>query len=758
MWRGPRRHLSAGLFVVVAFTTILMLLPGLPFLPPVLPQPTAAAAATGALLGAPGAAGSSGELNLSITAAPSTICASGQGTCSAGTELSRVTMQAVAPPLGTSAWPAVQIVFVVETTPFDGVFDVPLSDYTPGWNQPWYLCQAGAVYISCGGDNSVEAFIGNAGQVAQAIQAANPMTRISFGLVDYFATHDAWDDGDGNAYHVDVGNFVSAADFAQSVHNTLQTRVLNGTYILDSSGLGDNFLHSSAITALYGTLVGAGIDWANDAHHVIVWLGSSSPRDPNYPVDYCPSISAHVPSNVTSALDPACFAPTCEPSYDFGNGVVSPQCEGWTTSQDGNPEDSIAALAQSAPPCVQSLGGNCTIDTLQTAGGSSEIFWNYNWTQTGSATSACSEFLSWRPLRCTPDGLITTQAVLNSSNASFRASCALASTTGGSWDGGPWLALNVLPNDTPVKNQCRGVQGDLAVSQQGGVPPIAATDEYCNQDSWTACGNFFITENPALVGALSSVGLGQPTASIAVLGAPSKPFFQFVPFGSIELAPNPSVSIACHRSAGYPTGCEVTPRFLSDQGREYLAMNWSDDPNLNVMQPNDTWSASFYVEATGPPFETPVPVDACITPACEANGSGAVGGLYSWAAYVTAGANASENDSFPLARLIVEPLMSSSSPSSSAPPPPPANGVPPPVPSPIPVPTPVPIPVVVATVAVTPVVSLQVVAAGVLAAGFTRAALRLKPVAVRSPVKNVSPVSRFDQRSQAESERFTRTG
>ena len=658
---------------------------------------------------------------------------------------------------GTLAWPAVQIVFVVETTPFDGVFDVPLSEYRPGW-QPWFLCQAGAVYILCGSDNTVEAFLGNAGHIAQAIQAAHPSTRVSFGLVDYFSTRDAWDDGDGSVYNVDVGQFVSASEFAGAVHDTLQTRVLNGTYILNSSNLGDNFLHSSAITALYGTLEGAGIGWSNDAHHVIVWIGSASPRDPSYPTDYCPSISPHAPANVSSPTDPTCFAPTCEPSYDFGGGLVSPQCEGWTNSTDGNPADSIAALAQTAPACTESLGGSCTIDALQTGGGPSEVFWNYNWSQTGSSTALCGDFYVWKASQCTPDGLVTTQEVLASSNASLRASCDLALATGGSWDGGPWLAMND-PNNNPVKNECNGVQGTLQAGSQGGTPPIAATIEYCSQDSWTGCGNFFITENPPLVAALSSIGLGQPTASIALFGATSKPFFQFVPFGSIELAPNPSVTVACHRSAGYPTGCEVAPRFLSEQGREYLAMNWSDDPNLNVMQPNDTWIASFYVEATGPPFETPVPVDACITQACLGNGSGAIGGLFTWAAFTTAEGNDSQNVSFPLAKVTVEELGSSTSPSNTAPPPPPSVGIPPPVVLPTPVSTPVPVSLpVAASAGATGVLSVSATAVGILAAGFARVFLRGRatsvPVVMRVSAKP-APKSRFTT-DRAEEERAER--
>src|SRR5258708_31163151 len=41
-----------------------------------------------------------------------------------------------------------------------------------------------------------------------------------------------------------------------------------------------------------------------------------------------------------------------------------PNCEGWVTSQDGNANDSIAALTKTSSSCTNSVGGSCTIDVI----------------------------------------------------------------------------------------------------------------------------------------------------------------------------------------------------------------------------------------------------------------------------------------------------------------------------------------------------------------------------------------------------------
>ena len=216
----------------------------------------------------------------------------------------------------------------------------------------------------CEESNGVPFFAAHAGTIAAAVVAAHPGNRFTFGLVAYFATFDKWDNGQGFAYSVEVGTPVPEAGFGGAVNSSLVNRTLGGEHYLSGSDLAENFLHSSSITALYGVLTGAGVAWPNDTHHVLVWIGSTAPRDPNYPVSYCPSPAASVPGNVTcTAGNAANFtAPICEPSYAFSSaGITSPQCEGWTTGPNGSSEDSIANLAHTASECTGSLGAVCTI-------------------------------------------------------------------------------------------------------------------------------------------------------------------------------------------------------------------------------------------------------------------------------------------------------------------------------------------------------------------------------------------------------------
>src|SRR5262249_36912209 len=151
---------------------------------------------------------------------------------------------------------------------------------------------------ACEESNGVPFFMANAGAIANAIAAANPHTTVSFAMVDYFATLYDWDDGDGAEYHVDVPQFVAAKDFGAAEASSFNSLVMRNSYTYGDSDFSDNFLHSSSITALFGTIIGSGLDWSNDTHHVIVWMGSSAPRDPSYTQNYCVSPSSWVGTNL----------------------------------------------------------------------------------------------------------------------------------------------------------------------------------------------------------------------------------------------------------------------------------------------------------------------------------------------------------------------------------------------------------------------------------------------------------------------------
>ncbi|MCI4328610.1 MAG: hypothetical protein L3J86_03400, partial [Thermoplasmata archaeon] len=289
---------------------------------------------------------STSTLSLQIGTTPQAICAQNGTGCNAGTNTARVTLSAAAINAPAPFWPDVQVAFIIETTAYDGVFDHYNSFYG---QDPCAAATSGQGPV-CEESNGVPFFIANSGSVASAIQAANPHSNVSFALVDFFGTDCGdWDDcGDGYKYHVDIPTFIPTEDFGDAVRSTFQAEVLGGGWD-GIFGLDDNFLHSPSITALYGTIIGSGLDWSPASHHVIVLIGSTAPRDPSYAENYWVSSFDHCCSGITAD------GWTCEPAYQFANGA-SPNCEGWVRSQDGNPNDSIAGLAHTASQCTESIG------------------------------------------------------------------------------------------------------------------------------------------------------------------------------------------------------------------------------------------------------------------------------------------------------------------------------------------------------------------------------------------------------------------
>lgn len=642
-----------------------------------------------------------GGLALSIASSQPQICLNDSSGCAAGVGDSLVRLTATANASSSGAWAAVQVVFVLETTPYDGVYDPTAG--VPG-NDTCAVSDPGSSLV-CEESNSVPFFVANAGAVASAIAGAHPGTRFTFGLVDYFATHDAWDDGDGFQYHVDVGTPVPASEFGADVSASISgSGLIDGAY-LAGSDLADNFLHSSSITALYGTLSGAGIGWASDTHHVIVWIGSTAPQDPNYPENYCVSPTAYVPNNATctSSIAVNYTAPTCEPSYSFAaGGIASPRCEGWVQSQDAVAGDSIAGLARTAPTCSGSLGGNCTVDAIDA------------WTLTTDAYS-----IDW-PHRS--GGGPGSNPVAADASSILDAGCDLAVATGGTWDG---------PGDYTCAN---GDTGTLKYVQHG---PYSAPN----------------TTNPTLQAALTEIGLGAPPLSVSAFGG-SGSMFAFATTGNVEIDPDFSPDATCQNVSGTPTTCQHIPSIVHVGGRSVLEWNWSTDPNSNALYQGDTWTALIQVMATGPPFGVPVPIDACETTQCVQNGSVPAGGFYTSAMYLQPGSASPVSRSFPLARVTVV-LEGPGSGSSSSPPPAPGAGIPPPVLAPTPIVTPTPAPVVAPSAVASGLVSIQATAAGFLAAGFARITLRPRKVSMRVAVKGQVPnrKSLFDNGAQTSSER-----
>jgi hypothetical protein len=641
----------------------------------------------------PAVGSGTGALTLGISVTPGIICVSNNLACPSDEQDARVTMQVVAPDLVTTSYPAVQVVFLLETTLYDGVYDGSLG--VPGRE----YCADSSAHQPCEESNGVPFFVANAGAIAAGIASANPRSSVTFGLVNFFATGDAYDKPadasaqglESIAYRVDVGAPVPADEFESQVVSTFQSNVLGGGYVDSGVNFGNNFLHSDSITALYGVLLGYGIDWDPNAHHVLVIIGSTAPRAPAYVQNYCVSPSA--------AWRYACFgsagpdSSSCEPSYDFGVGV-SPDCVGWVFSPDGNENDSIAGLTRVAPACLDSLGKRCTIDVIDL------------WTTPTDPYSA-----GW-PAAANggPGGPDVVQNVARV----LTAGCDLAAATGGTWDGPSFFSCS------------NGAIGDLAFVPHG---PANTPD----------------LGNPTLLSAFRGVGFGPTTTDVIATGT-NQSMFRFVPFANVRPAPNLQPTTQCLTPYGSIGSCPG-PTYDNGTGFESLNWNWSNTPSDNILYGGDEWVASFNVIAVGPPYGT-VPVDACVTSACAAAGSGRVGGTYTVARYIPGTATFEVNESFPVTelRIVYGPQVPAPTPAV-----PPVAGLPPPPPVP-------PLPVVTSPVPAStglgsiPTVSIQALGAGFLGAGFTRVAQRNRPMAVgqanlarRGPRRKTprGPVGRF---------------
>jgi hypothetical protein len=620
-----------------------------------------------------------GTLQLGVTDSPSTICAYQLASCSAGIGESRVTLSAYAGGAGFLAWPAVQVAFVIETTDYDGVYDPNAGD--PG-SDP---CAGSGTQTLCEESNGVPFFIAHAQDIANAIAAANPHSKVSFAMVDYFASLDyPFDDGDGDEYHVDIQQFVPSQDFGSTVVSTFQAQVLGGGWVYGDSDMSDNQLHSSVITAMYGTIIGSGLTWSNNTHHVIVWMGSTAPEDPNYVQNYCVSAS-------DAALGPGCSAsPTCEPAHQFLDGS-SPKCEGWIRTQDGNANDSIAQLAKTSPTCTDSIGGVCTVDTIDL------------WT---TPTDPLSK--GWPTGRANggPGG----SAVVQNVQHVLLAGCDMAAATGGTWDG---PAFFTCPN---------GQQGTLQYVPHG---PVTKPN----------------TNNPTLLIAFRQIGFG-PILETQVASGSNRPIFTFVPFGHIAFAPDLNPTQTCQRHGIDLKGCGA-PKAYFQNAIHYLGWNWSTNKSQNTMFIGDSWTASFNVYATGGPFTT-VPLHACITAACKAAGSTALNGFYSSASFVPFTNTSVVTESFPLALITVQ-LTPGIGPVGAPPPPPPP--VPPGIPIVAPTAVGVPQQIGIGNQVGVANLSLQAASAGFLGAGFVRVQMKNKPIAMRVAAKAGPMTSKFESAS-----------
>lgn len=387
----PRAFGVALLFAALALTAARA--PSTAVTPPAVRIDAGASGVVVAMGGVPATSGGGYVVVEGASQSRSAVCGFGSADCPAGAGAVHVGLSvSFSGARGPLSFDRVDVAFVLETTPYDGVADYPGNG----------SCAPAAMGL-CNEGDSVPTFDSYSATILSAIQASHPESHVAFGLVDGFAAYDHQDDGDGSPFHVDIPNFTSSPQaFASELNLTLRTTVLTSDDILNDSDLADNVLHGSQISAIYGTIAGGALNWTSPAHRVVVWIGSTAPRDPSYPENY---------SNWnTTCTGTSCFSPTCEPSRTFASGAAFPDCEGWVDSQDGNASHSIAALARSSEACVDSAGFSCTIDVVN------------------PRTVPTDPGLQGWGLRNGTLARTDTRNILD-------AGCDLSRATGGSWDG-----------------------------------------------------------------------------------------------------------------------------------------------------------------------------------------------------------------------------------------------------------------------------------------------------------------------------------
>ena len=221
---------------------------------------------------------------------------------------------------------------------------------------------------------------------------------------------------------------------------------------------------------------------------------------------------------------------------------------------------------------------------------------------------------------------------------------------------------------------------------------------------------------------------------LPALGA-ADPTLTYVGWASVSASVPTNDTVTCGAMVVRGIECPSKPITGSaGQGLTSFSWVWASSAGTPYLAPGDWWTIRITISALAPPYGI-TPVDRCATTVCRST-EGPSSSPYSSLQYNAFGSTQSESSSLPLATINVLYPASSSAPSPPLPPPPPPalpGPLPVGVPAPVPVATPIPapIPAGVATV-VSP--SGASALAGIIAAGGTRAALRMNAQRVRVPV------------------------
>jgi hypothetical protein len=480
----------------------------------------------------------------------------------------------------TTIIPWVQVVFVLETTAFDGVYDPTQGDYGQDGNNTAGLCTG-----PCAESDGIPFFVNNVANIVQGITLKNMgvtnSPHVTFSLVDYFSNYDknnpnadSHDDGDGSEYNVDVSTFEPATTFASTVTTMATTNpspLFGGgctasgwdyaNHFYCDSDFSDNFLQTSMITAIYGGLHGSGLGWVNNSttDHVVVWMGSSLPRDPTYPGYWCATHNDESRAATGCPDDPT---KTAEPTYTYGSGIVEPAGE------------TIAGLATIAKH------EHVLIDTIDLPNGMTEL------TPPSPKVTGDTDYVE----STAGEKTAATDDVTNI----LQAGCDLAKDTGGSWEG-------PTPSSSGVSFTCSAA---ATGNSDGNL-----TDTWCAYTSSKGCWPSW-SSNPSLAWALTNINFPPTKVTFNVTGWMKEDSFTFGPATGYSLNTSWMTFYCYHNGVDISSLCKAAANHPMGSGG--YAWEWP----YGEMFPSDIWSVSFNmtVDANYPTSEENLsePVDNCL--------------------------------------------------------------------------------------------------------------------------------------------------
>lgn len=575
---GSRGALRTGLVLVVAVMALLAILSvnlfptgsastsvtaptsnGPPIRTAVTPATT-----TGSTCASTHVAGTDPQLLPALCVSPTILCNPGSAACANYTSTSKVHLW-VNSTQNSTIIPWVQVVFVLETTVYDGVYDPSQGDYG---TDP---CSA-----PCAESDGVPYFLSNVAAITQGITDKNvgvkDSSHVTFSLIDYFSNYnpsdpstDSHDDGDGSEYNVDVSTFQDATTFSNTVTtmaNKDPSPLFGGgcpssgwnykTHVYCDSDFSDNFLQASMITALYGSLHGSGLGWVNNSttYHVVVWMGSTLPRDPAYPGYWCVTYN----DEATSCPDATV---TKEPSYTYASGVTEPA---------GETIASIATIAKQE---------HVIIDAIDLPNGMTEL------TPANPKVAGDTDYIE----SSSTDKTYATTDVTNI----LAAGCALATDTGGSWEGPSSTAAGVSYTCSAAATGTG--QGNLSSTWNSAYPIAWSTDS-------------------SLGWALTNIKFPTLTVNYSVSGYVGEEAFQFIPTPGFQVD-TAGMSYHCTNN-----GTDITKQCESAGNYTVGGTGHAWDWPLSAMYQGDSWSVVFNVSVVSPfpssELNASIPIDRCL--------------------------------------------------------------------------------------------------------------------------------------------------